>query len=455
MAKKALFFAAAVLTAVLTVTAPASGKLTQEEVARLGNDLTPLGAETAGNADGSIPMWTGGITTQPAGYQQGDFHVDPYQDDSVLFTITADNMDQYADKLSPGLQALLTAYPTYKMNIYPSHRSASLPREIYDGTKATALTAELVEGGNGVANAIGGIPFPIPKNGLEVIWNHLLRYRGKTISRVWAQAVPTRGGDYTLIKFEDKLNLLYYQPDMTLETLHNRVFLYLQEVTAPARLAGSVLLVHETANQVVEPRSAWVYNPGQRRVRRAPNVAYDNPGTASDGARTADQLDMFNGAVDRYDWTLVGKKEMYIPYNAYKLNDPELTYADIVTPLHPNPDVLRYELHRVWVVDAVLKEDARNQYKRRTFYVDEDTWSVVLTDIYDNRDELWRVSEGHMLNYYEVPCTYLAAEIHLDLQSGRYIIIGMTNEEGQPYQFNEPLSEKDFTPSAIRRQGVR
>jgi hypothetical protein len=454
MVKKVIVTITAILITALALT-PVSAKLSQEEIARLGKDLTPLGAEKAGNQDGTIPEWTGGITSLPEGFHKGMFQPDPYGNDKILFTITGENMDTYKDKLSPGLQAMLKMYPSFKMNVYPSHRSASLPQRIYDGTRKTAATAELVEGGNGIANAIDGTPFPIPKNGLEVIWNHLLRYRGETVSRVWAQAIPTRSGDYTLIKFEDKLDLLYYQPGMTPEKLANRIFLYLQEVTAPARLAGSVLLVHETANQVAEPRSAWVYNPGQRRVRRAPNVAYDNPGTASDGARTADQLDMFNGAVDRYNWTLVGKKEMYVPYNAYKLNNPKLKYSDIVKPLHPNPDYLRYELHRVWIVDSTLKEGARHQYKRRTFYVDEDTWSVVLTDIYDNRDQLWRVSEGHMLNYYEVPCTYLAAEMHMDLQSGRYIIIGMTNEEGKPYQFNDPIPESDFTPSAIRRQGIR
>ena len=64
---------------------------------------------------------------------------------------------------------------------------------------------------------------------------------------------------------------------------------------APARLAGEVLLVQETLDQSIENRRAWVYNPGQRRVRRAPNVAFDNPGTNSDNLRTSDQFDMYNG----------------------------------------------------------------------------------------------------------------------------------------------------------------
>ena len=156
-------------------------------------------------------------------------------------------------------------------------------------------------------------------------------------------------------------------------------------------------------NQVKEHRSAWLYNPGQRRVRRAPNVAYDNPGTASDGMRTSDQFDMFNGAVDRYNWELVGKKEMYVPYNSYKLHSDKVKVKEILTPLHTNPDLNRYELHRVWVVDATLREGARHIYKRRTFYVDEDSWQIVAMDQYDNRDQLWRVSEGHVINYYDLP----------------------------------------------------
>jgi hypothetical protein len=109
---------------------------------------------------------------------------------------------------------------------------------------------------------------------------------------------------------------------MTAEKLNNKILYFKQAVTAPARLAGGILLVHESMNQVKQPRDAWLYNPGQRRVRRAPQVAYDNPGHRADNMRTSDQLDMFNGAPDRYDWKLVGKREIYVPYNAYKLQDP-------------------------------------------------------------------------------------------------------------------------------------
>ena len=427
---------------------------TQQEIARLGKDLTPMGAEKAGNAAGTIPAWDGGIKTPPASYKPGMHYVDPYAGDEVLFTITAANVDKYAANLTPGQIALLKTYPTYKMKVYPTHRSASFPQRIYDKSIQNAKTARTVENGYGVTGAINGVPFPIPKTGVEAIWNHLLRYRADSASRHIAQAAPTRSGDYTLVEFNDEFFMLYSMAGKTEKDLNNKILFFKQEVLAPARLAGGVLLVQESLNQVKEHRSAWLYNPGQRRVRRAPNVAYDNPGTAADSMRTSDQLDMFNGAVDRYNWKLVGKKEIYVPYNSYKLQDPKVKFSDILTPLHINQDFARYELHRVWVVDATLKDGERHIYKRRTFYIDEDSWQILAMDQYDNRDQLWRVSEAHALNYYNVPSIWTALEVHTDLQAGRYLAIGL-NSEFDPPKFGIDRSLEDYTPAALRRSGVR
>ena len=444
----ALLLAAGLSTAVWA-------QLSPNEIAKLGTELTPLGAIKAGNADGTIPAWDGGLSKPPAAWKPGQHYVDPYADDKVLFTITSKNVEEYGDKLTPGQIALLVTYPdTYKMNVYPTHRSAAYPQRIYDKTIENAANAKLVEGGNGVTGAINGIPFPIPKNGLEAIWNHLLRYRADSAARTIGQAAPTRGGSYTLVEFRDEFFMLYSMAGKTEADLNNRILFFKQEVMAPARLAGGILLVAETLNQVQEHRNAWVYNPGQRRVRRAPNVAYDNPGTAADSMRTSDQLDMFNGAPDRYNWTLVGKKEIYVPYNSYKLQDPAVKFSDILTPLHINQDYVRYELHRVWVVDAVLKDDARHIYKRRTFYLDEDSWQIVANDTYDNRDQLWRVSEGHAMTYYNVPSLWTSLEVHTDLQAGRYRAIGL-NSEFPPYEFDIDRSLEDYTPAALRRAGTR
>jgi hypothetical protein len=381
-------------------------------------------------------------------------HPDPYVEDKILFTITAANMDQYIDKISEGHKAMLKTYGSFKMKVYPTRRSASSPQRIYDMTRKVAATAEVVDGGNGVKGCINGIPFPVPKSGLEAIWNHLLRYRGNIVGRQMAQAMPTRGGTYTLVQFADEANFIYSHEGMTEEKLKNKLLFFKQKVLSPARLAGGILLVHETLDQVKEPRSAWLYNPGQRRVRRAPNVAYDNPGTASDGMRTTDQFDMFSGATDRYDWKLVGKREMYVPYNSYLLHSDSLKYKDILTPLHINPEFCRYELHRVWVVEATLKEGARHIYKRRTFYFDEDSWQALLMDQYDNRDQLWRVSEGHVINYYDVPTIFTTLEVHTDLQAGRYLAIGLDNE-GSMYDFDIKRTMNDYTPAALRREGLR
>jgi len=432
----------------------ASAQLTAQQLGRLQADLTPMGAEKAGNQDGTIPAWEGGITTPPAAYAPGMHHLDPYAADGVSFTITGANADRYSDRLTAGHLAMLKAYDSFNMRVFPTRRSASAPEWVYEGTRQAAATARLVDDGNGVAGAVRGVPFPIPETGLQVIWNHLLRFRCEAVSRRFAQAAPTRGGQYTVVAFEEDALLTYWNRKVQPEDLRNRLILFLQRVTSPARLAGGVLLVHETMNQIMQPRGAWVYNPGQRRVRRAPNVAYDNPGTAADGMRTADQLDMFNGAVDRYDWNLVGKREIYVPYNAYELHSDALSYSDILTPLHVNPEHLRYELHRVWVVDATLKEGSRHLYKRRTFYIDEDSWQVLVVDQYDNRDQLWRVSEGHVINYYEVPAIWTTLEVHTDLQAGRYLAYGLTNETTM-YNFDVELEETAFSPDALRRAGRR
>ncbi len=441
-------------SALFTLALGAHAGISAADASRLGNDLTPLGAEKAGNADGTIPAWTGGITTPPAGYTVGMHHPDPFKDDQVLFTISAANAAKYADKLSAGHLALLKAYPDYTMPVYATHRSASNPQRIYDATKQYATTAALTEGGNGISGAVVGIPFPIPQNGLEVIWNHLTRYRGIAAVRYISQAAPQRNGSYTLVDFEDEFLFNYVRDGIQEKDLDNVLVYFKQAVTAPARLAGSILVVHETLDQVKEPRRAWIYNTGQRRVRRAPNVAYDNPGTAADGMRTSDQFDMFNGAPDRYAWKLVGKKEMYVPYNSYKLHSDKLKYSDILKPLHINQGLTRYELHRVWIVDATLKSGTSHVYSRRTFYIDEDSWQILAVDQYDGRGQMWRVSEAHCINYYDAQTFWSTLEVHTDLIAGRYLAIGLDNE-GKMYDFSLKRTPQDYTPSTLRQEGVR
>jgi len=440
--------------------APATAAVSAAEAAKLGNELTPLGAEKAGNSDGSIPAWDGGLTSATqagfANFRPGQHHPDPYASDKPLYTVTAGNMNQYANKLTEGHKKLLQTYRnTFKMIVYPTHRSGAAPQRIYDATKRIATTAELAKGGNGVINAGEGVPFPIPKSGVEVFWNHVLRYRGDVIVRNIGQAPVTAGGDFTMVKFHDETMVAYSLAGAKSENLNNIIAYFIQETTAPARLAGEILLVHETLDQSVENRKAWVYNPGQRRVRRAPNVAFDNPGTNSDNLRTSDQFDMYNGSPERYDWTLVGKKEMLVPYNSYKLHQNTLKYTDILKKNHINPELARYELHRVWVVDSKLKAGQSHLYSRRTLYVDEDSWQILAVDCYDSRGTLYRVQEGHVINFYDVPAIWTALETVYDLSNGRYLALGLDNEEPRSRDFSQKRTEADYTTAALQRRGVR
>jgi hypothetical protein len=415
-----------------------------DQVHRLSEDLTPMGSERAGNAEGTIPEWTGGITSPPANYVPGQHHPDPFPDDQPLFRIDSSNYQDYADKLSVGQKAMFERYPdTYFMNVYPTRRSASFPQRSYDMTIENGKTARLTEDGEGVLDAAEGFPFPFPENAHELMWDHKLKPKGTGGVRYNNQVAPTVDGAYNLVKLREELLGLYYKEGVKIEDIDNILLYFFQEVESPARLAGNILLVHETLNQVEQQRQAWIYNPGQRRVRRAPNVAYDNPGTASDGLRTNDMTDMFNGAMDRFDWEMVGKQEMYVPYNAYKAHQPDVTPDDLVHPGHLNQDYYRYELHRM-----------RHINSRRTYYLDEDSYQILLIDHYDNRDQLWRFSEAHCINFYDMPTFWATFEAHYDLQSGRYVAQGFDNQD--PAQtFNVDMEPSQFTPQALRTRGRR
>ncbi|HUO97002.1 MAG TPA: DUF1329 domain-containing protein [Steroidobacteraceae bacterium] len=458
--KVARIAALALVVAALAPSTAALAAVSAQEAARLGADLTPLGGEKAGNAAGTIPAWDGGLSS-PAkagfpNFAQPGRAPDPFPNDKPLFKITAANMAQYADRLTEGQKAMLRQYKdTYYLNVYQTRRTAASPQRIYDAAKRNATNARLIEGGNGFTGAVEAIPFPIPTQGVEAIWNHIVRYRGDSVSRETGQAAVTESGSFNMVKFHDEVYFAYMQPGATEATLDNVVLYFLQEILAPARLAGQVLLVHETLDQSKENRRAWIYFPGQRRVQRAPNVAFDNPGTASDGLRTDDQFDVYNGSPQRYDWKIVGKKEMFVPYNSYKLHWAKVKAEDVLKPLHINQEYPRYELHRVWVVEATLKAGQRHIYKRRTMYLDEDSWQILAVDCYDNRDQLWRVQEGQAINYYNVPALWTTLDLTYDLQSRRYLALGMEDQANHSYEFNIKRSLRDYTTLALQNRGTR
>jgi hypothetical protein len=430
----------------------AFAEVSVEEAARLGSTLTPLGAERAGNAKGSIPPWTGGIQQVPKGFDPGDRHPDPFAEDVPLFTITAANAHEYAENLSAGQLAMLAAYPeTWRLHVYPTRRSASYPQWVYDAVINNATQAKVVlEGKGSVVGARVSSPFPIPKSGVEVIWNHNLRWRGVRVTRSEGEAAVTRAGKFTVVTSIQEFGFPYASSRETAFTRKypNVMFAIKEKIVAPALVSGDGSLVIETIDQTHDPRKAWSYSRALRRVLRNPYVAYDFPSDGSDGLRTIDDSFLFVGPPDRFDWKLVGKREIYIAYNAYRLHSGTVSTRQILGKHHIDPDLARYELHRVWVLEATRKPGAEHIYTKRIFYLDEDSWQIGLAESYDAKGRLWRVNEAHAVNLYEIPVQWSTLLVYHDLMARRYTAAGLDNSRLPP-RFREGSDPREFTPTAL------
>ncbi len=449
MRKLAWLWLPMLLTAVAS---PAWAGGSEAEAARLEADLTPMGAERAGNAAGTIPAWTGGITTPPPGYAPGSTHPDPYASDAILYSVTAANLAAHESVLCDGQKALLRAHPeSWRFDVYPTRRSASYPDWVYAAARANATHASVITTGKGsVAGARIGPPFPIPQSGLEVVWNHDLRWRGERVERSEGIAAMTRRGNYRVVLSDQTLGMPYgaRQLDAFGKEFPNVLLAIKNKIVAPSRLAGDASLVIEPIDQTDDQRKSWIYSRDLRRVFRVPWVAYDYPAPNSDNLRTVDDLWLFNGPPDRFEWTLVGKREMLIPYNAYRLHASDVEPAQILRPHHIEPALARYELHRVWVVDGRLKPDAKHVYSRRVFYVDEDSWQIAVAESYDLKGQLWRVNEAHAINYYDVPVLWSTLEVYNDLEQDRYLVSGLDNGR-LTYRFSEGSDPREFSPNAL------
>ncbi|NDZ18009.1 DUF1329 domain-containing protein [Variovorax sp. WS11] len=440
--------------------------VTPEEAKQLGTTLTPWGAEIAGNKDGTIPPYTGGLRKAPPDYQPGSgFYPDPYKDDKPLFTITSKNMAEHAEKLTEGQKALLTRYPDYRMDIYPTHRSAAMPQSVIDATVKNATRAQTTGNGLGITGAEGGLPFPVPKNGYEVMWNHLLAYSGEVVEFTSSNYYVDRTGRRTLTGTSNmRYEYPYYQADNP-----ERNSIYLKQNTnaiAPAALAGQQFILVDPLDFTTADRRAWQYVPGQRRVKVAPELAYDTPYSAGAGMVTFDDIGVFSGRMDRYAFKLLGKKEMYLPYNAYKLylsqqtNDLEKGMAVTGTPKFLNPDYMRWELHRVWVVEAELLDGKRHLYKKRVFYWDEDNPGTGMSDQYDNADKLFRVSMSLPIQLYDKDIAYALPWLVYDLSNNVYVMCGMAGNGPLRAGLNGPGSaptwtKRDWSPESMAARGVR
>jgi len=431
------------------------GKVTAKEAEALGQELTPVGAERRANSSGTIPAWTGGLSTPPEGWRKGEVEIDPFPDDKPLYVVTAANAHLYRDRLSEGHLQMLEQYgPDFFMPVYQTRRTAAFPEHVYDTSRENAVQAELLDNGNGVRNTIMTSPFPIPQNGLEVIWNHILRYRGTEVAFRSASATPQTDGSYNPVVNDYEYFFAYSKKGAELEEIDNKIFYLKTDTISPSSLAGTITLVHETLDQVRSPRLAWRYDSGSRRLRRSPNLAYETDLPNSSSLRSVDQKDMYNGAPNQYDWTLKGKRELLVPYNAYQLHGEGVTADDVIRPRHINQALARYELHRVWVVEAKRRTGIGHIYDRRVFYIDEDSWQILASEEYDEDGELWRVSEAHNITYYSEPVFWTTMEMTYDLKAKRYYIDGL-DDGFSAYDFEPGFRGSDFTASAARRAARR
>ncbi len=433
--------------------------VTPEEANRLGNDLTPVGAERAGNAAGTIPAWDGGLTGAPPGigYEPGKHHADPYASDKVLYTVKADNMPQYDAQITETHKELLKAYPdSYYLNVYPSHRSCASPQHVYEAVKRNAVSGQLTNDGNGFTGAVMAFPFPIPHSAREVLWNHEIRYQGYKVMRESAAAAPTKGGDYTLEVSLDQWVYRYSSPELkTTEELDNVIMHFMKRGISPTTNAGTMSVTHNTLDQVQGKRHTWAYRPGERKVKQVVGQEYDNVIPSSEGIRLNDTFNIFSGAGDLYDWELIGKQEKLIPYNTFLFASPQTKYKDILHKSHLNPEPMRYELHRVWVLEGKLKPGKRHNFAtRRRMYFDEDSWSGAAGILYDGAGKVTRVQEAHIFNYYDQPYCNIASDVVYDIEGGRYHVIGLRNEQ-KPVTFELQDDPDAFNAEGLRRLGVR
>jgi hypothetical protein len=426
-----------------------------DEAKQLGTTLTAVGAEKAGNKDGTIPEYTGGLTTPPASFKKGEgLRADPFANEKPRLSITGKDIAAHADKLTAGTQELLKRNPTWRVDVYPTHRTVAFPKRYLDNTLKNATGAKSIEGGLGMENALPGVPFPIPKSGSEAMWNHLMRYSGYAYSFKYDNWNVDSAGVPTLaLTAEGWQEYPLQDPKKTDAAQPTDGFWKLKLLyQGPARRAGEGLMGLDYVNPLAQPRRAYQYLPGQRRVKLAPDISYDTPNPGSAGVATYDEAFLFNGAQDRFDWKLVGKKEMYVPYNGYRMFASKP--ADIMKPGAVNPDLLRWELHRVWVVEATLKPGKRHVYAKRTYYLDEDSWVALASDEYDARGQLFVAGLSNAVYIYDQQAISIDNYMLFNFAVGAYTVSGLQGGYSGP-KYGDPLPAMQWAPETLAGSGVR
>ncbi len=414
--------ATAVLLAAATLAlamAGARASVTPEAAAALQGRLTPMGAERAGNQAGTIPAWTGGLVGPPSA--TGLPWTDPFAHDRELFTIDASNVAAQADRLPEGALALFRRYPDYRMHVFATRRTAAFPQSIYAAVARNAVRAHAAPSGiaEGVADAAGGIPFPIPGDGAEAMWNHLLAFRGAAReANIRTYVAPGDGTTELTAGYSEITDFPYYAPGATPETVGPYYFKTRRLMDAPAALVGQGYIGWQPLDVAVSPFVAWLNHPGEHRVRRAPSFSYDTPDPTASGYESMDDYYLFFGGQDRYVFRLLGKREMFVPYNNNRL--ALIPAAQAMAPMHANQDEIRYELHRVWVVEGTLAPGKHHVAPRRRFYLDEDTWTAVYSEGWDEDGKLWHFAQATMMAMPGVPAVIGGSEFFYDLIQGGY-----------------------------------
>lgn len=423
-----------------------------DEAAQLGQSLTPWGAEMAGNKDASIPAYTGGLTQAPAGFKPGSgVYPDPFKDEKPLYTITKANLAQYADKLADGQKALFQKYPDYRMHVYPTHRTVAMPKRIADETIKNAVRASTTDGGVGIKGAEIGYPFPIPKNGHEVIWNHALVYQGAGVDVRTKSFYVDQGGRNVLTAdaiFHTEYP--YHQPDHPQR--QKLMGLVMSDAKAPASVAGGALMIIDSLDQVNEGRRAYQYVPGQRRVKLAPEFAYDTPNPSSAGLVTFDDSRVFFGKLDRYAFKLLGKRDMFIPYSQYRMMNASM--EEVGTAKFINPDLMRWELHRVWVVEATLLPGKRHIYSKRIFYWDEDSF-MGMSDQYDQSGKLLRHGLSLTAQLYDRDLLMAGPTVHYDFSANTYVVSAMPLQGDTVKPVVKPWAPAQWSPEGMAARALR
>lgn len=435
----------------------AFGAVSEEEAAKLGKELTPVGAERAASADGSIPEWTGGEMAAPSGWAVGQSRPDPYAAEQPLLSIDAASAEQHKDHLSAGQLALLQNIKGYRMDVYPTHRNCGFPDVVYERTKQNATVAKMGEDGWSIQQAVpAGVPFPIPQTGAEAIWNHKLRWSGAGRTETYSTIFSEPSGRSFVPLVQNQWTLTPFGNDAAKELSESGGIEYklLNEVVSPAARVGELILLHYFLNKSNE---AWLYFPGQRRVRRSPTFAYDNPVPGYENLLMVDQYPMYSGAMDRYDFKLIGKQELYVPYNTFKFNDTNLKFKEIFGPDTPKRELIRYEKHRVWKIEATVKSGMRHLFPKREFYLDEDTWAMLQSDLYDAQGKVWRVMESYPYTAWELGACVYQGYISYDLNVGRYMADNMPQEGKVDWLAGKDgnIDPKKFDANELRRVGSR